>query len=111
MGPLCSSAETQVCHRSYVITAKGTRPLLEVSYRLVKQFLTKYFQFSPCNVSFYHVLSFSLRSITTRYRVPDLPLCLGMLKHRAPLAKGDPSSCQFILLTMDFCLCGAILKF
>ena len=29
--------------------------------------------------------------------VPDLPLCLGVLKHRAPLA-------------MDFYLCGAILN-
>jgi len=33
------------------------------------------------------------------YPVPDLPLCLGVLKHRAPMIRG----------TMDFCLCGAIL--
>ena len=40
--------------------------------------------------------------------VPDLPLCLGVLKHRAPLTRGG-SSCQFFF-TMDFCLCGAILN-
>jgi len=43
--------------------------------------------------------------------VPDLPMCLGLLKHRAPLAKGGGI---FYLLanfffTMDFCLCGAVL--
>jgi hypothetical protein len=26
--------------------------------------------------------------------VPDLPLCLGVLKHRASLARGGSSSCQ-----------------
>ena len=26
--------------------------------------------------------------------MPDLPLCLGVLKHSAPLARGGPSSCQ-----------------
>jgi hypothetical protein len=25
MGPLCSSAETQVCHRSYIIAARVNR--------------------------------------------------------------------------------------
>jgi len=47
--------------------------------------------------------------------VPDLPLCLGLLKHRAPLVKGGgggggghlPAKKYF---TMDFCLCGAILN-
>jgi len=33
--------------------------------------------------------------------VPDLPLCLGVLKHRVP-AK--------MCFAMDFCLCGAILN-
>ena len=41
--------------------------------------------------------------------VPDLPLCLGVLKHRASLARGASSSCQK-LFTMDFCFCGAILN-
>ena len=36
------------------------------------------------------------------YTVPDLPLCLGVIKHRAPLARGEPSSCQKTFLTMDF---------
>jgi hypothetical protein len=44
--------------------------------------------------------------------VPDLPLCLGVLKHRAPLAKegggGHLPAKQFF--TVDFCLCGAILN-
>ena len=43
--------------------------------------------------------------------VPDLPLCLGVIKHRSPLASGRgviflPKS----FFTMDFCLCGAILN-
>jgi hypothetical protein len=41
-----------------------------------------------------------------QYPVPDLSLCLGVLKHRTSLA---PSSCQNNF-TMDFCLCGAILN-
>jgi hypothetical protein len=28
------------------------------------------------------------------YPLPDLPLCLGVFKHRAPLAREGPSSCQ-----------------
>ena len=44
--------------------------------------------------------------------VPDLPFCLGVLKHSAPLAwGGGASSCQKIIFTMDFCLCGEILTF
>ena len=39
--------------------------------------------------------------------MPDLPLCLGVLKHRAPLARGHlPAK---IKITMDFCFYGAIL--
>ena len=42
--------------------------------------------------------------------MPDLPLCLCVLKHRAPLAGGGgASSCQFFF-TMDFGLCGTILN-
>ena len=43
--------------------------------------------------------------------MPDLPLCLGVLKHMAPLARGGchlPAKNNFI--TMDFWLCGAILN-
>ena len=44
----------------------------------------------------------------------DLSLCLGVLKHRAPLARGEgwqgSSSCQHIFFAMDFCLSGAILN-
>jgi hypothetical protein len=29
MGPLCSSAETQVCHRSYIIAARMEQPTRE----------------------------------------------------------------------------------
>jgi hypothetical protein len=51
----------------------------------------------------------------TLFMVPDLPLCLGVLKHRVPLASGRgwrggghlPAKLFF---TMDFCLCGAILN-
>jgi len=41
--------------------------------------------------------------------VPDLPLCLGVLKHRAPLAREEGI---FLPKTfyVDFCLCGAILN-
>jgi hypothetical protein len=44
--------------------------------------------------------------------VPDLPLCLGVLKHRVPLTRGGggghfPANKIF---TMDVCLCGAILN-
>ena len=38
--------------------------------------------------------------------VADLPLCLNTV----PRWPGGPSSCQNFF-TMDFCLCGAILKF
>jgi hypothetical protein len=42
--------------------------------------------------------------------VPDLPLCLGVFKHRASLARG-PHLPAKIFFTMDFCLiCGAILN-
>ena len=40
--------------------------------------------------------------------VTYLPLCLGVLKHRAPLAKG--THLPAIFFTMDFCLFGAILN-
>jgi len=54
-------------------------------------------------------LSRVTRSIIITHAVPDLPLCLGVLKHRAPLARGRevylPTKSLF---TMDFCLCGAI---
>ena len=45
----------------------------------------------------------------TNRAVPDLPLCLGVLKHRSSLTRGASSSCQK-QSTMDFCLCGAILN-
>ena len=40
--------------------------------------------------------------------MPDLPLCLGVLKHRIPLGRGAhfPANKK----PMDFCLCGAILN-
>ena len=45
--------------------------------------------------------------------VPDLLLCLGVLKHRAPLAM-EGGGVDIVLpkffFTMDFCLCGAILN-
>ena len=40
--------------------------------------------------------------------LPDLPLCLGVLKHRAPLARGGAYSCQkkfydgFLLMWCNF---------
>ena len=42
--------------------------------------------------------------------MPDLPLCLGVFKHRALLARGNPSSWQKNEFTIDFCLCGTILN-
>ena len=46
------------------------------------------------------------------YAVPDLPLCLGVLKQRAPLAREvGPSSCQKYFFPVDFSLCGAIYNF
>ena len=36
MGPRCSSAETQVCHRSYIIAA-NTKPVLNIFKIKVKQ--------------------------------------------------------------------------
>jgi hypothetical protein len=41
--------------------------------------------------------------------MPDLPLCLCVLKHRASLARGPHLPAKNII-TMDFCLCGAILN-
>jgi hypothetical protein len=41
--------------------------------------------------------------------VPDLPLCLGVLKHMTPLDRG-PISLPICLFTMDFCLCDSILN-
>jgi hypothetical protein len=41
------------------------------------------------------------------FAVPDLPLCLCVLKHKAPLAGGHLPAKRKI--TMDFCLCDAIL--
>ena len=45
----------------------------------------------------------------TNGAVPDLPLCLRVLKHRSSLTRGSSSSYQK-KSTMDFCLCGAILN-
>ena len=46
--------------------------------------------------------------------VPDLPLCLGVLKHRASLARGGgghlPAKKKPNILRWIFCLCGAILN-
>ena len=39
--------------------------------------------------------------------VPDLPLCLGVFRHRAPLARGTNLPAK-IFLRMDFGLYGAI---
>ena len=48
------------------------------------------------------------------WSVPDLPLCLCVLKHRAPLARegGGASSCHFFLYIYDgfLLICGAILN-
>ena len=40
--------------------------------------------------------------------VPDLPLCLGLLKHRASLARGGLIFLPPKKIMMDFCLCGAV---
>ena len=40
--------------------------------------------------------------------MPDLPLCLGVLKHRAPVGQSWGIFLQ-IFFTVDFCLCGASL--
>ena len=47
---------------------------------------------------------------TYMYTVPDLPLCLGVLEHRAPLARVAhlPAKKK---ITMDFCLYHAILNY
>ena len=37
-------------------------------------------------------------SIHPSFPVPDLPLCLGVVKHRASLARGGASSCQIFYL-------------
>ena len=48
--------------------------------------------------------------------VPDLPLCLGLLKHRASLARGDSSSCQkifydgFLLMWCNFKFEGVLFR-
>ena len=42
--------------------------------------------------------------------VPDVPLGLGVLKHRAPLARGRGVIFLPFFFTMDFFLCGAILN-
>ena len=39
---------------------------------------------------------------------PDLPLCLGVIKHGSPLAGGGHLPVKKNVFTMDFCLCGAI---
>ena len=41
--------------------------------------------------------------------VSDLPLCLGVLKHRAQLARG-PIFLPIFFSAMGFCLCGTILN-
>jgi hypothetical protein len=39
---------------------------------------------------------------TISYSVPDLPLCLVVLKQRAPLARGGASSCESFFLQWIF---------
>ena len=58
-------------------------------------------------------LSRVTRSIIITHAFPDLPLCAGVLKHRAPLARGwgHLPAKKENLFTMDVCLYGAILNF
>ena len=42
--------------------------------------------------------------------MPDLPLCLDVLKHRASLARGGWHLPVNLFFTIDFCLCGTILN-
>ena len=42
--------------------------------------------------------------------MPDLPLCLDVFKHRAPLASGGWHLPANLFFTIDFCLCGTILN-
>ena len=61
--------------------------------------------------SSYWKLTCSPHNIAKILLWPDLPLCLGVLKHKAPLARGHiflPETPN--IFTMDFCLCGAILN-
>jgi hypothetical protein len=44
------------------------------------------------------------------WSLPDLPFCLGVLKHRASLFRGSLIFLPKKMFAMDFCLCGAILK-
>jgi hypothetical protein len=46
----------------------------------------------------------------TNGAVPDLPLCLDVLKHRSSLTRGGGLIFLPKKSTMDFCLCGAILN-
>ena len=58
-------------------------------------------------LSFQRSLMVSIHLRTT-LSVPDLPLCLGVPKHRAPLAKGGgvPSTYQICLLRWIFTYVG-----
>ena len=56
------------------------------------------------NTTYPHTPQYIPRLLT----VPDLPLCLCVLKHKAPLAGGHLPAKRKI--TMDFCLCSAILS-
>jgi hypothetical protein len=44
--------------------------------------------------------------------LPNLPLCLGVLKHGDSLTRGGRAHlpANFFNFPMDFCLCGAILN-
>jgi hypothetical protein len=50
---------------------------------------------------------FSIRASSSSFS--SLSLCLDVLKHRAPLARGAHLPAKFFF-RMEFCLCGAVLN-
>jgi hypothetical protein len=63
------------------------------------------------NLQFLHVNRVIIIKVKVLFphTVPELPLCLGVLKHRAPLARGVIFLPKYVF-TMDFCLYWAILN-
>jgi len=58
-----------------------------------------YVVFLNCQLSTKEETLSPSKPISTPNSMPDLPLCVGVLKHRAPLAKGGGgSSCQCSVL-------------
>jgi hypothetical protein len=66
--------------------------MLWYGYQIYCLFLSGQVRFLKPYIVFVPIYPYNI--MVTTAAVPDLPFCLGVFKHRAPLARWGPFSCQ-----------------